>query len=90
MKHLKEIILANLQINIKNFHFRFEEENQIINNKFFSLGFFYHELIYKPTNELFQDNVFLSARKGDKCYSLLSLNGLAFYQENIKNTIDGY
>ena len=52
-----------MQLEVKNFHFRFEDNGKILHKTNFSIGFIFETLIYCPSNAKFEKNAFINPEK---------------------------
>jgi hypothetical protein len=81
--------MANMQLEVKNFHFRFEDNGKIIDKTKFSIGFIYETLIYCPSNIKFEKNAFIDPEKVkiEKVkYNLTEIINLAIYFDNSESS----
>lgn len=63
LKQLKEVVMANMQLEVKNFHFRFEDNGKILHKTGFSIGCLYESMIFCPSNANFDKNAFIDPEK---------------------------
>lgn len=73
-----------MQLEVKNFHFRFEDNGKIIHKTNFSIGVIYETLIFCPSNSKFEKNAFIDPEKVrlEKIkYNLTEIKNFAVYFE---------
>ena len=73
----------NLNIELKNIHFRIEDDGVLSNNKSFAFGIVLSSLTYEPTNSQFQ-KAFIDqqVKRNEKLsYTLCALKGFGCYIE---------
>lgn len=74
--------MANMQLEVKNFHFRFENNGKIIDKTKFSIGVVFEHMIFCPSNAKFEKNAFIDPDKVkiEKVkYNLTDITNLAIY-----------
>lgn len=73
-----------MQLQVKNFHFRFEDNGKILHKTNFSLGLIYETLIFCPSNSKFEKNAFIDPEKvrlEKTKYNLTEIINFAVYFE---------
>lgn len=84
LKKLNEIVFANLQLEIKNFHLRLENDGTILLNRKFAFGIVLDRVTYGPTDHLFQRNFFVDPDKQKlekQNFALLEIIDFGIYLE---------
>ena len=76
--------MANMQLEVKNFHFRFEDNGKILYKTNFSIGFIFENFVYCPSSSKFEKNAFIDPEKVKKDktkYNLSEIINFAVYFE---------